>query len=353
MPCSWRGGLFAYLRPLPDDCFSDRPTAASGHRRFGWWCMVGLIGAAALPARSLGQKAEPTGVQVQMRHTDFHVDSSIVLRIDFLRGELQPTSAEHAPYFDDKNSFTLAIDSARIAIAPRALGDLLNRYTFAYPGSPLRRLTVSVEKGQIKQQGTMRGISFTILGDLTLTPEGELRLHPRSVKAAGVGVGGLMKFFGLHLEKLVKLHGVRGVRIDKNDFYLDPPKLLPPPLVKGRVGAVQVSDTAMVLTFQPNDSDGVKLLTVPNPKARNYMFYRGGVLRFGKLTMHDADLMIVDADPEDPFDFFLDHYNAQLVAGYEKNTPDHGLIVLMPDYKRTPALPREPRGSRENKKQRS
>ncbi len=312
--------------------------------------MVGLLGGAALPTRALGQKPEPTGVQVQMRHTDFHVDSSIVLRIDFLRGELQRTSAEHAPYFDDKNSFTLAIDSARIAIAPRTLGDLLNRYTFAYPGSPLRRLTVSVEKGQIKQQGTMRGISFTILGDLTLTPKGELRLHPSSVKVVGVGVGGLMKFFGLHLEKLVKLHGVRGVRIDKDDFYLDPPNLLPPPLVKGRVGGVQVSDTAMALTFQPNDSGGVKLLTIPDPKARNYMFYRGGVLRFGKLTMHDADLLIVDAEPEDPFDFFLDHYNAQLVAGYEKNTPDHGLIVFMPDYKRTPALPRERSGPRENKK---
>jgi len=45
------------------------------------------------------------------------------------------------------------------------------------------------------------------------------------------------------------------------------------------------------------------------------MFFRGGVLRFGKLTMHDTDLMIVDAEPEDPFDSFLDQYNAQLVAG--------------------------------------
>ena len=274
-----------------------------------------------------------------MRHTDYHVDSSIVLRIAFLRGELQPTSPERSPYFDDKNSFTLAIDSARIAIAPQALGDLLNRYNFNYPGSPLRRLRISVEKGQIKQEGTMRGISFMVLGDLTLTQAGELRLHPRSIRAVGIRVGGLMKLFGLHLEKLVKLRGVRGVRIDKDDFYLDPASLLPPPLVKGRIGGVQVTDSALVLTFHRTDNAEVKLLTVPDPKARNYMFFRGGVLRFGKLTMHDADLMIVDATPADPFDFFLDQYNAQLVAGYEKNTPDHGLIVFMPDYKRTPPLP--------------
>jgi len=292
----------------------------------------------APPSTTLAQQ-EAQNVAVQMRHVDFHVDSTIVLHIDYLRGELEPTSPQHSPYFDDKHSFTLGIDSARIGITPKGLSDLLNRYTFAYPGSPIRRLAISIEKGRIKQQGTMRGISFTTLSDLSLTPDGELRLHPKSIKAAGIGVGGLMKLFGLHLDKLVKLRGNSGVRIEKNDFFLSPADLLPPPTVKGRVGAVEVSDSEIVQVFQPPDSGVVRALVVPDPKAHNYMFYRGGVLRFGKLTMHDTDLLILDAEPEDPFDFFLDQYNAQLVAGYSKNTPDHGLIVMMPDYKRTPPLP--------------
>ena len=292
----------------------------------------------ALPVTAPAQQ-EAQNVAVQMRHVDFHVDSTIVLHIDYLRGELRPTSPQHSPYFDDKQSFTLGIDSARIGITPRGLSDLLNRYTFAYPGSPLRRLTISIEKGRIKQQGTMRGISFTTVSDLTLTPAGELRLHPTSIKAAGMGVGGLMKFLGLHLASLVKLRGNSGVRIEKNDFFLSPAELLPPPSVKGRVGAIEVSDSEIVQVFQSPDSGAVRPLVVPDPKAHNYMFYRGGVLRFGKLTMHDTDLLILDAEPEDPFDFFLDQYNAQLVAGYSKNTPDHGLIVMMPDYKRTPPLP--------------
>ncbi|HEY3011664.1 MAG TPA: hypothetical protein VGJ36_02865 [Gemmatimonadales bacterium] len=290
------------------------------------------------PLDALAQhQAENVGVQ--MRHVDFHVDSTIVLRIDYLRGELEPTSPERSPYFDDKNSFTLAIDSARIGITPASLSKLLNRYTFAYPGSPLRRLTITIEKGRIKQRGTMRGISFTMIGDLTLTPDGELRIHPSSIKAAGIGVGGLMKFFGLHLDKLVKLKGGRGVRINKDDFFLSPPDLLPPPKVKGKVGFVEVNDSEIVQVFQPPTGREVRPLVVPNPKAENYMFYRGGVLRFGKLTMHDADLMIVDAEPSDWFDFFLDQYNGQLVAGYSKNTPDHGLITVMQDFKRTPPLP--------------
>jgi hypothetical protein len=296
-----------------------------------------------VPAALHAQGEKDRDVAVQMRHVDYHVDSTIVLRIEYLRGELQPTSPEHSPYFDEKTSFRLNIDSARIAVAPKTLGDLLNRYTFSYPGSPLKHLELSVEKGQLKQQGTMRGISFTLLGDLTLIHTGELRLHPTSVKAVGIAVGGLMKFFGLNLEKLVKLRGVRGVRIEKDDFYLDPAALLPPPLVKGRVNAVQVTDTAISLTFNPADSAKVTALSVPDAKAANYMYYRGNLLRFGKLTMHDTDLMIEDAEPGDPFDFFLDQYKAQLVAGYSRTRSDDGLTVGMQDFSKAPPLPTKSR----------
>ena len=67
---------------------------------------------------------------------------------------------------------------------------------------------------------------------------------------------------------------------------------------------------------------------------RNYMYYRGGTLRFGNLTMSDADLALIDASQKDPFDFYQDRYERQLVAGYSKNTLAHGLKVYMPDYYR-------------------
>jgi hypothetical protein len=102
--------------------------------------------------------------------------------------------------------------------------------------------------------------------------------------------------------------------------------------VQGRVVAVEVSDTELVQVFGTRPESAPHPRAPPEPKAPNYMFFQGGVLRFGKLTMTDTDLLIVDAEPKDRFDFFLDHYNEQLVAGYSRNTPDHGLIVTMPDY---------------------
>lgn len=296
---------------------------------------AGLLGssllAAAAPAAATGQGAPERTVQVQMRNVAFHVDSTIVLGIQFARGALRRTVPEHAPYLDDKRSFVLDLDTARIGISPAALGSLLNRYTFAYPGSPLRKLVITIDHGRLRQHGRMHGISFDVVGDLSLTPEGDLRLHPTSIKAVGIKVGGLMKFFGLRLEKLVNTDRARGVRIDRNDFILSPTQLLPPPAVAGRLGAVEVADNEIVQVFRPPDGRAVKRLTLP-VEAKNYMFFRGSVLRFGKLTMEDADLLIVDADQGDLFDFWLDRYNDQLVAGSSRNTRDHGLIVRMPDF---------------------
>lgn len=48
--------------------------------------------------------------------------------------------------------------------------------------------------------------------------------------------------------------------------------------------------------------------------------------------MSDTDMTLIDMDPKDPFDFYLDHYKEQLVAGYTKETAGFGLRVFMRDY---------------------
>jgi hypothetical protein len=123
------------------------------------------------------------------------------------------------------------------------------------------------------------------------------------------------------------------VRIEKDDFILSPTKLLPAPAVDGRLGAFELPDSEIVLIFHPPADRKAQPLKPPVAEPGNYMFFRHGVLRFGKLTMDDTDLLIQDADRRDWFDFWLDRYNDQLVAGSSRNTRDHGLIVQMPDWK--------------------
>jgi hypothetical protein len=67
-------------------------------------------------------------------------------------------------------------------------------------------------------------------------------------------------------------------------------------------------------------------------ETKNYMHYKGNVLRFGRFTMTNTDLRLIDADPADPFEFSPGDYVRQLVAGYSKNAPDGSLTVYMPDF---------------------
>jgi hypothetical protein len=136
-----------------------------------------------------------------------------------------------------------------------------------------------------------------------------------------------MKLFGLDMAKLINTRKTRGVTVDDNDFILDPTLMLPPPRMRGRITAVRIQGDEIIQTFGSEK----KAFTAQFPHA-NYMAYRGGVLRFGKLTMTDTDMRLIDADPTDPFDFFPDHYSEHLVAGYSKTTASGGLLVYMPDY---------------------
>ena len=280
-------------------------------------------------------EATPGPVEAEMRHVLYRVDDQVVLQIEYLRGALLPTS-KSPPWFDDPASFRIAIDSGEVEISPASLTALLNRYVFAYKGTPLKDLTVSIEDGELKQHGTLhKGVDlpFTIRSTIAVTPDGRLRLHPTSVKVLGIGVKGLMKTFGLELDNLVKVQQGRGVEIEDNDFILAPSGLLPPPRIQGRLVAVRLLPDAVGQTFGGSTRDGRGEKIHPSdPSAKNYMFFRGRVLRFGKLIMDDADLQIVDADPSDPFDFSLANINQQLVAGKSRNLKDFGLVTTMPDY---------------------
>jgi hypothetical protein len=147
------------------------------------------------------------------------------------------------------------------------------------------------------------------------------------VKAAHLPVKGLMDLLGLKIADLINTKKLRGVRSEENDLILDPEQILPPPHIEGRITSVRIQGNEIVQVF------GNKPKTESTPAfSGNYMAYRGAQLRFGKLTMSDTDMILIDMDPKDPFDFYLDHYRDQLVAGYTKMTPEFGLRVFMRDF---------------------
>ena len=277
--------------------------------------------------------------RVAMRHVDFHIAEGLTLHIASLRGEMR--GVKHGVVdFDDKLSYVLTVDSGEVALTVDDVTNLLNRYVFAYPGAPLKHLKVSQRAGQLGLTGTLHkgvDIPFDITSTVGMMADNRMRLHPTRIRIFGVDGKALMGALGLNLQKMLDLSKAKGVTVDGNDLILDPLVVLPPPTIRGRIVAVRVERGQLVQLFGPSP----QIAATPSPPlsdsaATNYMIYRGGTLHFGKLYMTDADMLVVDEDAADPFDFDNDHYQRQLIAGHSLTMPSLGLEVFMPDARKVP-----------------
>jgi hypothetical protein len=266
-----------------------------------------------------------------VRNVTYHFSDAVALNIKSLNGELVPLGKNEFPVFDDKNSFNLRISTAEISIDSSSLANILNSYVFGRPNSPLKELSISiiVEGGHLKVTGKLhdkRDIPFETEGILTPTADGKLRLYSEKIKAMHVPVKGLMGLFGIDLGSLIKEGKVPGVQAQGDDLLLDLEQILPPPHIEGKVVSVRIEGDKIIQIFGVSDAKPVK-----NIRAGNYMAYKNNRLRFNKLLMNDVDLILIDMDPRDPLDFYLEHYKEQLAAGYAKSTLDSGLRVYLKD----------------------
>jgi hypothetical protein len=275
-------------------------------------------------------------VEVEMSNVDLHMTSDITLHVRHLRGRFEPGPKRTVPYLDDTTSYTVAVDTGVVSIDLASLNALMNR-TLADDGSNVDKLKIGVDdEGNLRQKGVIDkaiNIPFNVKAGIEATPDGKLRVHTKSVKGFGIPMKRLMKVFHIEMDDLLRVKPGQGVTVDGNDLILDPATLMPPPSLRGRVTAARIEHGTIVQQF----GDGARRHLSPLASSRNFIYWRGGSLSFGKLTMVSTDLELVDMDPKDPFDFSVDRWNAQLVAGYSKTTAARGLKAHMPDYNDLPA----------------
>ena len=269
-----------------------------------------------------------------MRGMAMRIMDGVTMRIAYLSGQATPLRTGEPVVLDEPTSYHLQIERAESRIAYEDLARLMNDYVFAYHGAPIKGLHIEREHDegeevrlQLKSHlKSLAGLPFEIEGVPEVTPDGRVRVRTRSIQSIGIKMGGLMHLLGIETEDIADFKKARGIEVDGNDMILDPSHLLPPPESSGRVTYVALEPGAMVMRFgtggPPADAG------VPD----HYLFYRGGTVRLGRMTMTDADLRILDADPSDPFDFYPNQMNRQISAGYVKVQPDGGLKIFAPDY---------------------
>ncbi len=268
-----------------------------------------------------------------MRNVMFHFTDQLAAHIFYLQGQLLPTKPDAVPTFDDKNSFVLSLTSAKISIDCAVLASILNQNVFTVADSPIKHISIVADGNLLRIKGRLHSkgdVPFEVEGAPSLTPEGEIRIHSEKIKAVHLPVKGFLDLLGVNFSTFINTNKIQGIRTEGNDLVLNSEEILPPPHIRGRVTSIHIEGNRIV-EFYGTGKPGKSRL-----QSGNYMRYEGGTLRFGKLTMSDADLTLIDMDPQDPFDFSIDHYKEQLVAGYSKTTSSFGLRVFMRDFDKLP-----------------
>jgi hypothetical protein len=245
--------------------------------------------------------------------------------IRWLRGEMVRTRTNIDPSFDDPKSFVLVIQQGVIHVNLGDIGNFLNTASF-----PLKDILVRGQGNQLKVTGTVHKmflhLPVELVSTVSSTADGRIHLHVDKINLLKIPLKALLGGLHVEIDDIVGKSAIPGVDVSGNDLFLNTTQLLPPPHIRGVLTGVNVAAPDLVLIYGNGNNDEAQLA-----QWHNFLRLEGGTLDFGKLSMHPVDLTLIDASNDVWFDLDLVNYQAQLVNGYSRMTPQQGLEIFMPD----------------------
>jgi len=251
---------------------------------------------------------------------------------------MRPAPPADIVTFDDPSSFDLDVSGASVRLSLSQTEVLMNKRIFAYPNANVRNLRLESDGQNLIIHGSLtKGatIPFTMVGTPSLREGRWLAIETKEVKIGAVGVTGLLSALHISLQAMINVPASGQLRVQGNTILIEMLTQLPPPHIHGTITSLACCAGGIALQIGSASavSDSALRALVPSAMASaNFLAIRRGKLRFGKLTMVDSDLDLVDADPRDPFDFYLRDYQCQLAAGDAHATLQFGWRVRMPDF---------------------
>jgi hypothetical protein len=255
-----------------------------------------------------------------------HQGPDFRIYIQWLRGELAASSKKKIPSFDDTDSFYLNITNGVIRAN---LGDIGNYLNKQMGSGGLTDIVFRGEGQEVKITGKLHkliSIPVQLSGTISPASNNRIHVHVAKIDVLKLPFKWLLKTVHVTLADVVGSGKISGVDIQGNDIFLDPEELLPPPHIRGTLTQVTIKSPDLEAVYGDATQDVERV-----EQWRNFLRMRDGTLNFGKLTMNNVDLIMIDISQDAWFDLDLANYQAQLVKGYTRMTPQAGLQIFMPD----------------------
>lgn len=247
--------------------------------------------------------------------------------ISWIRGQMLRSNPHKNPSFDDPESFIFHIEKG---VIHANLGDIGNFLNTVMPSNfALKNIQLTGDGEQLRLTGTMHklllALPVELLSTVSATQDGRVHLHVTKINVLKLPMKALLGGLHVRIADIMGKAPLTGVQVAENDIFFDTERLLPPPHIRGQLTAVSLERPDLVLIYGNSPNDPTRLA-----QWHNFLRFTNGTLDFGKLTMRHADLTLIDASSEPWFDFDLVNYQAQLVNGYSRITPEQGLEIFMP-----------------------
>jgi len=287
-----------------------------------------------VPPGSLPSPDQGAITQFYARNLMYRMDDAIVGSTPEMIADLRVHRPGQPLVPSNLEDFTIHIHTCQFGMDDASVTALMNRYAFAAPDSPIKDVKVENRPGRMVISGTLRKgipIPFSCEGPMDVTGDGRLVLRPDKVVSAGISVKGLLDLLGLEMASLIN-SASPGIRIEGNDFAIDPQKLVPPPRITGFVSSVRVEQGRLVMGF--DDRVRRPWPKLAEPGYRNTALLWGGNMLINNHLVFDVKFQMVDTTQQDAMWMYMPAYREQLAAGFV--VADHGYTIsYIPDVRGT------------------
>jgi len=275
--------------------------------------------------------------RIWAKNLHLYYDDAVVLKIREMIADMRVHDPGYPLMPDRKDAYSIVIHQAEIRLPAASLEALLNRHVLPHSDLPLHDARVSIVGDRLILHAKLRwrlNLPVPIVLECQLLPvdAGRIVLLVERIRAAEIGLGGLLSFLHLNLESLLpqSQEGTGGMTVEENRLYIDPIATLPEPRSEGRPTSVHLERGELVLKYEPEDE-----LDPPppliDPQAPCYVLGVGHDLLIGKMLMKDAYYQVVSRDGAKHLDFALAGYRRQLAEGNSTLSNDGGVLVRLPN----------------------
>lgn len=247
----------------------------------------------------------PGATSIEAHNVSYRVFDSLKIKVPYAQLDLTDRTPEDAMYLEGLD-FNMHLKSGQVAVndvdVSLTVGKLL-----AQNKLPIQDLRVTFDPhNQINVEGKYKALGFLKLpikvsGTIGATPQGEVKYALGKVSVMGLPMNGLMKTFGLSLEKTLKLNDpAKGYYATGNTVYINPNHLLAQPGVNVHVSDVSTHVGDLVMTFGDTPAEAQKAKDMLARKDLNAIEIKGGHFYYDGYFVKDGVVRMEDKTPDSP-----------------------------------------------------